>query len=62
MPWFDIAGVKNMVYIKLQNNEGSETKLSDDQIHSKYSESVIRVFSGPDDLYSNTSLFSSFSY
>ena len=42
-----------------------ETKLSDNQLEveaSKYSELVIRVFSGLDDLYSNTSLFSPSGY
>ena len=41
---------------KLQNNEGSEIKLS---VRGKFAvSSVIRVFNRLDDLYSNTSPFS----
>ena len=45
-----------MFYIKLENNEGSEIKISDNQVCGKCQQ--IKVFSRLDDFYSNTSLFS----
>ena len=48
--------VREMFYIKLENNEGSEIKISDNQVCGKCQKR--RVFSRLDDLYSNTSLFS----